>query len=84
MVTIPRGRCVASLLDGPGLRQPEDSVGLERVGPCLSVPLGRWPDWSLVSRAGMDDQYEPSPLPDRDPLWRRSGLSKDCCGVFIH
>lgn len=87
MSAIPHRPCGASLLGGSGLRQPVGSLGMRGSGPVLSsCPLGCLPDWSgpscpvPIGTASLS----PAPLPDGDPLWRRSGLSKDCCGASIH
>ena len=53
-------------MHSPGSGIPEVRLGLPGVGPCPCL-LGRPPDWSLVLGAPAA-----SPLPDGDPLWRRS------------
>lgn len=62
----PAARARPACSSAPGSGIPEVRLGLPGVGPCPCL-LGRPPDWSLVLGAPAA-----SPLPDGDPLWRRS------------
>ena len=62
----PAARARPACSSAPGSGIPGVRLGLPGVGPC-PCPLGRPPDWSLVLGAPAA-----SPLPDGDPLWRRS------------